>query len=35
LVNLAIGGTWAGDPDGNTPFPAQMTIDYIRAYQRN
>ncbi len=35
LVNLAIGGKWAGDPDGNTQFPAQMTIDYIRAYQKN
>ena len=35
LVNLAVGGAWAGDPDGNTQFPAQMTIDYIRAYQKN
>ena len=34
LVNLAIGGWWPGDPDGSTPFPARMTIDYIRAYQR-
>ncbi len=34
LVNLALGGWWAGDPDGSTPFPARMTIDYIRAYQR-
>ncbi len=33
LVNLAIGGWWAGDPDGSTQFPARMTIDYIRAYQ--
>jgi hypothetical protein len=35
LVNLALGGTWAGDPDGTTPFPARMSIDYIRAYQKN
>ena len=34
LVNLAIGGWWPGDPDDSTPFPARMTIDYIRAYQR-
>ena len=34
LVNLALGGWWAGDPDGSTPFPARMTIDYIRAYQQ-
>jgi len=34
LVNLAIGGLWAGDPDGATQFPARLTIDYIRAYQR-
>ncbi|MGQ7845525.1 family 16 glycosylhydrolase [Granulosicoccus sp. 3-233] len=32
LVNLAIGGAWAGSPDANTPFPARLTIDYIRAY---
>ena len=29
IANLAVGGAWAGDPDGAT---AQMTIDYIRAY---
>lgn len=32
LVNLAVGGNWPGSPDGSTPFPADMTIDYIRAY---
>ncbi len=34
LVNLAVGGWWPGDPDGNTQFPANMKIDYIRAYQK-
>ena len=34
LVNLAVGGFWAGSPDGSTSFPAQYQIDYIRAYQR-
>lgn len=35
LVNLAVGGSWPGDPDGNTQFPARFKIDYIRAYQKN
>lgn len=32
LVNLAVGGSWPGSPDGSTSFPARLTIDYIRAY---
>ncbi|ASJ76502.1 family 16 glycosylhydrolase [Granulosicoccus antarcticus] len=32
LVNLAVGGSWPGNPDGSTSFPARFTIDYIRAY---
>ena len=32
LANLAVGGNWPGAPDGSTPFPAHMDIDYIRAY---
>ncbi|MEN9753830.1 MAG: glycoside hydrolase family 16 [Pseudomonadota bacterium] len=32
LADLAIGGDWPGSPDGTTPFPAHMQIDYIRAY---
>lgn len=34
LVNLALGGNWAGNPDGNTQFPARYVIDYVRAYQK-
>ncbi len=34
LVNLAIGGNWAGRPDGSTPFPSRFKIDYIRAYRK-
>jgi len=34
LVNLALGGAWAGSPDGSTSFPAEFQIDYIRAYQQ-
>ncbi len=32
IVNLAIGGDWPGAPDGTTPFPSQMDVDYIRLY---
>ena len=32
IANLGGGGAWAGNPDGTTPWPAQMQIDYIRAY---
>ena len=32
LLNLAVGGTWPGDPDQTTAFPATMKIDYVRAY---
>lgn len=33
LANVAVGGDWPGSPDGSTPWPAEMKIDYIRAYQ--
>jgi beta-glucanase (GH16 family) len=33
VANLAVGGSWPGDPDGATRFPARLTIDYIRAYR--
>ena len=32
LLNLAVGGGWAGPPDGTTQFPANFDIDYIRIY---
>ena len=32
LVDLAVGGTWAGAPTAETPFPAKLQIDYIHAY---
>ena len=32
LINLAVGGDWPGAPDGTTPFPSQMDVDYIRLY---
>jgi serralysin len=32
LINLAVGGDWPGQPDATTKFPADMQIDYVRAY---
>ena len=34
LLNLAVGGNWPGNPDGTTPFPARMEVDYVRAWKR-
>jgi beta-glucanase (GH16 family) len=34
IANLAVGGTWPGDPDETTTFPAYFDIDYIRVYRR-
>lgn len=34
LINLAVGGDWPGDPDATTKFPAQMQVDWVRAWQR-
>ena len=33
LLNIAVGGTYAGRPDKTTPFPAQMYVDWVRVYQ--
>ena len=30
ILNLAVGGDWAGPPDGSTRFPATMLIDWLR-----
>jgi beta-glucanase (GH16 family) len=34
VINLAIGGTWPGSPDGSTSFPQEFLIDYVRIYQK-
>ena len=34
LLNLAVGGSWPGAPDGTTVFPQQMLVDYVRVYSR-
>ncbi len=34
-LNLAVGGTWPGDPDETTDFEhAEFLIDYVRLYQK-
>jgi beta-glucanase (GH16 family) len=33
-VSLQVGGTWPGNPDSTTPFPAAMDVDYMRLYQK-
>ena len=32
ILNLAVGGNWPGSPDGSTPFPSEMLVDYVRVY---
>ena len=33
ILNIAVGGTWPGNPDGTTVFPQTMEVDYVRVYQ--
>lgn len=32
LLNLAVGGAWPGAPDASTPFPAVLSVDYVRLF---
>jgi len=34
ILNLAIGGSFVGNPDASTLFPAELIVDYVRAYER-
>jgi len=34
LLNVAVGGEWPGNPDETTTFPQEMTVDWIRVWQR-
>lgn len=36
ILNLAVGGTWPGNPDETTGFAenAQLSVDYVRVYQK-
>jgi hypothetical protein len=33
ILNIAVGGKWAGSPDASTTFPQAMLVDYVRVYQ--
>jgi beta-glucanase (GH16 family) len=33
LLNIAVGGTWAGRPDDRSVFPQYMYVDWIRFYK--
>jgi beta-glucanase (GH16 family) len=33
ILDLAVGGGYVGRPDASTPFPAQMTVDWVRVYR--
>lgn len=34
LLNIAVGGTFAGRPDDTTEFPQKMLVDWVRVYQK-
>jgi beta-glucanase (GH16 family) len=33
ILNVAVGGSWPGNPDPTTVFPETMLVDYVRVYQ--
>ena len=35
LLNVAVGGSWPGNPDATTVFPQTMLVDYVRVYKRH
>lgn len=34
LLNIAVGGKYAGRPDSTTQFPQMMYVDWVRVYQK-
>ena len=32
FLNLSVGGTLPGNPNGSTPFPSQLLVDWVRFY---
>jgi beta-glucanase (GH16 family) len=35
LLNIAVGGTFAGRPDDTTEFPQYMYVDWVRVYEKS
>src|ERR1700722_9559836 len=33
VLNLAVGGDWAGNPEATTPNPSDLVVDYVRVYR--
>ncbi len=33
VLNVAVGGSWPGNPDTATVFPQTMRVDYVRVYE--
>jgi len=33
ILNLSVGGYWAGNPDPGDPYPDTLKVDYVRLYQ--
>lgn len=33
VLNVAVGGRWAGAPDATTTFPQALRVDHVRVYQ--
>jgi beta-glucanase (GH16 family) len=33
IINVAVGGSWPGNPDATSTFPQSMYVDYVRVYQ--
>ena len=34
LLNVAVGGSWPGNPDATTTFPQTMLVDYVKVWQQ-
>ena len=34
ILNLAVGGDWAGPPGATTTFPASLEVEFVRVWQR-
>jgi beta-glucanase (GH16 family) len=34
VMNVAVGGAFAGNPDKTTSFPVEMLVDYVRVYDK-
>ncbi len=33
ILNLAVGGSWPGNPDATTTFPQDLTVDWVRVWE--